>query len=146
MGFLSAIFPPSEADKRATEVRTGAVAPSRSERQQCWAARDGYFACLDAHGIVDALKDEKQAARACGAASETFERDCASQWVSFGVLFRFLLHLLFLGVLVSFLTDRRAGYILQKVAGAGPPEEGEVEGARGAGGEQDGCAERFRTP
>ena len=111
MGLLSAIFPPSETDKRATEVRTGAVAPSRSERQQCWAARDGYFACLDAHGIVDALKDEKQAARACGAASETFERDCATQWVSWFSFF-FLLPIFGEGVWFWFSADRRAGYIL----------------------------------
>jgi len=82
MGLLSSIFPPSEADKRATEVRTGAVAPSRAERQKCWEARDAYFACLDAHGVVDALKDDKAAARACGSESAGFEKDCATQWVS----------------------------------------------------------------
>ncbi|KAG7293729.1 hypothetical protein NEMBOFW57_003786 [Staphylotrichum longicolle] len=83
MGLLSGIFPASEADKRATEVRTGAVAPSRAERQKCWEARDAYFACLDAHGIVDALKDDKAAARACGSESAGFEKDCATQWVTY---------------------------------------------------------------
>lgn len=72
---------PSEADKRATEVRTGAVAPTRAERQQCWFARDAYFACLDANNIVDALKDDKKAAKACASESAGFEKDCAAQWV-----------------------------------------------------------------
>lgn len=72
----------SEAEKRASEVRAGTVAPTRAERQKCWASRDAYFACLDAHGIVDPLQDEKQAARACAAESAGFERDCAAQWVS----------------------------------------------------------------
>ncbi|KAL1875946.1 hypothetical protein VTK73DRAFT_9657 [Phialemonium thermophilum] len=71
----------SESDKRAEEIRSGAVAPSRSERQRCYAARDAFFACLDANGIVDAIKDEKQALRACGRQSADFERDCAAQWV-----------------------------------------------------------------
>lgn len=72
----------TEEDKRATEIRAGAVAPSRAERQRCWEARDGYFACLDANNIADALKDEKQAAKACGAESKQFEQNCAAQWVS----------------------------------------------------------------
>ena len=72
----------SESDKRAEEVRTGAVAPSRTERQKCYVARDAYFTCLDANGIVDAVKDEKRAARACGPQSADFEKDCAVQWVS----------------------------------------------------------------
>lgn len=83
---------PSEADKRATEVRSGAVAPSRAERARCWEARDAYFACLDASGIVDAVKDDKKAAAACGAESGRFEKDCAAQWVG----------LLFLGASPSF--------------------------------------------
>ncbi|KAK4098722.1 hypothetical protein N658DRAFT_499171 [Parathielavia hyrcaniae] len=82
MGLLSTLFP-SESDKRATEIRTGAVAPSRAERQKCWEARDGYFACLDAHGIVDALKEDAEAARACAAESAEFEKDCAAQWVTY---------------------------------------------------------------
>ncbi|KAK3941290.1 cytochrome c oxidase assembly factor 6 [Diplogelasinospora grovesii] len=73
----------SEDDKRATEVRTGAVAPLRAERQKCWMTRDGYFACLDANNIVDALKDEKKAASACKIESAAFERDCATQWVTY---------------------------------------------------------------
>ncbi|KAK4250056.1 cytochrome c oxidase assembly factor 6 [Corynascus novoguineensis] len=85
MGFLPSlnIFSSSEEDKRAAEVRTGAVAPTRAERQKCWAARDAYFACLDANGIVDALKDGKKAAATCGGESAGFENDCAAQWVTY---------------------------------------------------------------
>jgi cytochrome c oxidase assembly factor 6 len=81
MGFFG-LFGQSEEEKRATEVRAGVVAPTRSERQRCWEARDNYFACLDANNIVDALKDSKQAAKACGKQSAQFEKDCATQWVS----------------------------------------------------------------
>lgn len=72
----------SETDKRAEEVRTGAVAPSRTERKRCWESRDGYFACLDRHGILDAVKDDRAAARSCGGEGAAFERDCATEWVS----------------------------------------------------------------
>jgi cytochrome c oxidase assembly factor 6 len=74
----------SEETKRASEIRTGAVAPSRAERQRCWAARDAYFACLDKAGIVDALKEDgaAAAAKACGQESAEFDKDCAAQWVS----------------------------------------------------------------
>ncbi|EGO55671.1 hypothetical protein NEUTE1DRAFT_67507 [Neurospora tetrasperma FGSC 2508] len=77
------LFEQSEADKRAAEVRAGTVAPTRSERQKCWMARDGYFACLDRNNIMDALKDEKAAAKACKAESVEFEKDCAAQWVTY---------------------------------------------------------------
>lgn len=90
MGLLSLFSAPSEADKRADEVRTGTVAPTRAERARCWAARDAYFTCLDAHNIVDALKDEAGAARACGGESVGFEKDCAVQWVCFSPLSSFL--------------------------------------------------------
>ncbi|KAK4032982.1 cytochrome oxidase c subunit VIb-domain-containing protein [Parachaetomium inaequale] len=88
MGLLPNLFssPATADDKRATEVRTGAVAPTRAERAQCWAARDTYFACLDAHGIVDALDDadgRKRAAAACRGESAGFEKDCAAQWVTY---------------------------------------------------------------
>ncbi|KAJ4293041.1 hypothetical protein N0V88_005705 [Collariella sp. IMI 366227] len=62
MGLFNFSSPPTETDKRATDIRTGAVAPKRAERARCWEARDGYFACLDANNIVDALKEEKKAA------------------------------------------------------------------------------------
>ncbi len=82
MGLFGLFGAASEEEKRATEVRAGTVAPTREERKRCWEARDGYFACLDTNNIVDALKDEKKAAKACGPQSAQFERDCATQWVS----------------------------------------------------------------
>lgn len=71
----------SADDKRAEEVRTGAVAPDRSERKKCWEARDSYFACLDRSNIIDAVKEDKAARKACPAENELFERDCATAWV-----------------------------------------------------------------
>lgn len=73
----------SSTDKRADEVRSGAVAPSRTERKKCWESRDAYFACLDRNNILDALKDDKPAAKQCGGESALFERDCATEWVSY---------------------------------------------------------------
>ncbi|KAK1829359.1 cytochrome c oxidase assembly factor 6 [Podospora conica] len=74
---------PSPTDARAQSIRTGTVAPTRSERARCWEARDAYFACLDGSGIVDALKEDKAAAKACGAQSAAFEENCATQWVTY---------------------------------------------------------------
>lgn len=73
----------SSTDKRADEVRSGAVAPSRTERKKCWESRDAYFACLDRNNILDALKDDKPAAKQCGGESALFERDCATEWVTY---------------------------------------------------------------
>ncbi|KAH7322755.1 cytochrome oxidase c subunit VIb-domain-containing protein [Stachybotrys elegans] len=68
---------------RADEIRSGTAVPNRSERQVCWAARDAYFACLNAHDIVDAQRDADKAARACPAQTADFERDCAAAWVKY---------------------------------------------------------------
>lgn len=70
---------------RSDEIRSGAAIPTRSERAVCWAARDAYYACLDANSIVDASREPgaSQAARACPEASAAFERDCAAAWVKY---------------------------------------------------------------
>lgn len=73
----------SEDEKRADELRQGTAVPKRAERQRCWDSRDKYFACLDKAGIIDALKDDKAAAKACKAESNEFEQNCAAQWVGF---------------------------------------------------------------
>lgn len=75
----------SDSDKRADEVRSGAVAPSRTERKKCWESRDLYFGCLDRNGILDAIKDDKAAAKSCGGEGQAFEKDCATEWVSLSV-------------------------------------------------------------
>ncbi|KAJ9145470.1 hypothetical protein NKR23_g5397 [Pleurostoma richardsiae] len=73
----------SDTDKRAEEVRSGARAPDRTERKRCWESRDAYFSCLDKSDILDAIKDEKAAAKACKNESTAFERDCAAEWVTY---------------------------------------------------------------
>jgi len=73
----------SEEDKRAEEIRKGTVAPTRAERQKCWASRDLFYACLDKHNIIDPIKDEKAATKKCSSENAAFERDCAAQWVCY---------------------------------------------------------------
>lgn len=78
-------FASSQEDTRAESIRSGTAVPTRSERTVCWAARDQYFACLDANNIVDATKDPgaASAARLCAPQSAEFERDCAVAWVKY---------------------------------------------------------------
>lgn len=85
MGITSYLNPfgsSSPNDQRAEEVRAGTRAPDRTERRRCWEARDGYFACLDKNGILDAEKHAPAAAKACASESGRFEQDCAREWVS----------------------------------------------------------------
>lgn len=72
----------SPAPPRADAIRSGAAIPTRAERQQCWDARDAYFSCLDAHDILDAMRDPAAARRACPSESDGFERSCAAAWVT----------------------------------------------------------------
>ena len=51
--------------------------PTRSQRQQCWDARDKYFGCLDKTGLVDAVPDPN----VCSADRQGFERHCIGSWV-----------------------------------------------------------------
>lgn len=99
----------SEEQKRAEDVRQGAVVPSRSERKRCWDSRDVYFACLDRAGVVDPVKDAKAAVKACGTESKAFEQNCAAQWVrrpSVGL--RFCLSFLFSSLVYCFPLMSRA--------------------------------------
>lgn len=57
------------------------IAPNRTQRAACWEARDGFFACLDANNIIDAIKEAPKAKSACGAQEVAFERDCVGSWV-----------------------------------------------------------------
>lgn len=59
----------------------GYIAPDRTSRQQCWDMRDQFFQCLDAHDILDSVKEDDKAKKVCGAELKGFERDCASSWV-----------------------------------------------------------------
>ncbi|KZZ92435.1 Cytochrome c oxidase, subunit VIb [Moelleriella libera RCEF 2490] len=74
---------PFSSSSRSDAIRSGDAIPNRQERAACWAARDAYFACLDAHSILDANKDSAAAKRACPLESDVFERDCASAWVKY---------------------------------------------------------------
>ncbi|KAI1640777.1 oxidoreductase-like protein [Biscogniauxia mediterranea] len=83
MGFFG--FFASEDEKRKEEVRTGARAPDRTERKQCWDARDSYFRCLDGQNVIDALAPEgrKKAEKHCAPESRVFEQNCAVAWVTY---------------------------------------------------------------
>ncbi|KAM7185135.1 oxidoreductase-like protein [Rhypophila sp. PSN 637] len=83
MGILGLFTSSSEEEKRAAEIRKGTVAPTRAERQRCWESRDLYFACLDKHDIIDALKEDKKASKECNAESTKFEENCAEKWVTY---------------------------------------------------------------
>ncbi|KAI1841327.1 hypothetical protein JX265_007912 [Neoarthrinium moseri] len=76
--------------KRKEEVRTGAVAPDRSERKRCWEARDGFYRCLDKHSVIDSLKGEGKAIadKQCAKENAQFEQDCATAWVKYFKQFR----------------------------------------------------------
>ncbi|RPA87014.1 hypothetical protein BJ508DRAFT_410600 [Ascobolus immersus RN42] len=57
--------------------------PNRSQRALCWEARDLYFGCLDKNNIIDPLKNEEEALKACGKESKRYEKDCAASWVKY---------------------------------------------------------------
>jgi cytochrome c oxidase assembly factor 6 len=76
--------PFSSGETRSDAIRAGTAVPTRSERQLCWAARDAYFACLDANGIDDPLKDPAHADRvACKPQAQQFDIDCSAAWVTY---------------------------------------------------------------
>lgn len=77
------VWPFSSSPSRSDSIRTGTAIPNRSERALCWAARDAYFSCLDAHSIVDAAKDPSATKKACPQETTAFERDCAAAWVKY---------------------------------------------------------------
>ncbi|OTB01983.1 hypothetical protein M426DRAFT_323065 [Hypoxylon sp. CI-4A] len=75
----------SADDKRKEEVRTGARAPDRTERKQCWDARDNFYKCLDKHEVIDSLNGDgkKIAEKHCSSENKAFEENCASAWVTY---------------------------------------------------------------
>ncbi|KAI1757677.1 cytochrome oxidase c subunit VIb-domain-containing protein [Xylaria castorea] len=74
----------SQDDKRKEEVRTGARAPDRSERRQCWDVRDSFYQCLDKHDVIDSLSGagKKTADKHCAQEDAAFQDKCATAWVS----------------------------------------------------------------
>ena len=59
----------------------GYIAPDRSARAICYEKRDAFFSCLDRNGILDSVKEDEKAKKACPAELKEFERNCASSWV-----------------------------------------------------------------
>jgi len=57
------------------------IAPNRSQRAACWEARDSFFACLDSHSIIDAIKEGPKAKSVCAVQETAFERQCVGSWV-----------------------------------------------------------------
>ena len=59
---------------------------TRHSRERCWAARDAFFDCLDAHGIIDSLslkgKGKDLAAQKCRQEDIDFGKECVGSWVS----------------------------------------------------------------
>lgn len=53
----------------------------RSQRALCWEARDEFFKCLDANGIVDSIKHADKAKKSCGKEEQAFEKECVASWV-----------------------------------------------------------------
>ena len=59
--------------------------PSRSNRKQCYAARDAFFECLDKNNVLDSINTKDGRAKAasfCGQLDQEFEKNCAHSWVS----------------------------------------------------------------
>lgn len=54
-----------------------------SDRKKCWSARDTFFRCLDAHQIVDAIKDDSKVRKVCSLEIEEFEQACVGVWVEY---------------------------------------------------------------
>lgn len=75
------VWPLSSSEAKPKAPDGGVVAPNRSSRQHCWLARDGFFACLDKHQIVDAIREDEKARASCGEELKQFEGACAKAWV-----------------------------------------------------------------
>lgn len=75
----------SADEKRKEEVRTGSRAPDRTERKQCWDARDNFYKCLDKHDVIDSLNGngKKIADKQCAPENRAFEENCATAWVRY---------------------------------------------------------------
>ncbi|KAI8964206.1 cytochrome oxidase c subunit VIb-domain-containing protein [Daldinia sp. FL1419] len=84
----------SADEKRKEEVRSGARAPDRTERQQCWDARDKFYKCLDQHDVIDSLNGEGKAIadKHCAQENKGFEQNCASAWVTYFKRYRVAEH------------------------------------------------------
>jgi cytochrome c oxidase assembly factor 6 len=76
MGWL-----PSWSSGAAAGAAEPAGPPKREERVRCWDSRDIFFACLDKHNIVDAIKEDEKARTVCASENLKFEKNCVASWV-----------------------------------------------------------------
>jgi len=77
MGWFSRSNNTTAANSTAAEN----IAPNRSQRARCWEARDTFFKCLDANGIIDSRKDKDLATEKCGKEDVEFGKECVASWV-----------------------------------------------------------------
>ncbi|KAA1467228.1 hypothetical protein DENSPDRAFT_832222 [Dentipellis sp. KUC8613] len=61
----------------SSEKQEAPRAASRDERTRCWEARDAYFECLDAAGVVAAGTEGNK----CAATLKAYEQNCAKSWI-----------------------------------------------------------------
>lgn len=129
----------SPEEKRKEEVRTGARAPDRTERKQCWDARDSFYRCLDKHDVIDSVNGDgkKIAEKQCAQENKAFEQNCASAWVSLS--FSTSDHRwLDLGCVNKTRLTYLAGDVFQAVPSRRTPEEKDTRTVREGGRKQDG--------
>jgi len=80
--FTTSPDPPPTHTNPAPSPDGAFEAPNRQSRTHCWRARDNFFACLEANGIVDSIREKDAAEKACGTESKGLEKECAASWVS----------------------------------------------------------------
>ncbi|RAR04659.1 cytochrome c oxidase subunit vib protein [Stemphylium lycopersici] len=77
----------SKDDSGVKKTEGGAFeSPSRSNRKQCYAARDAFFECLDKNNVLDSINTKSgrdKAASFCGQFDHEFEKNCAHSWVEY---------------------------------------------------------------
>lgn len=61
----------------------GYIAPDRKERALCWEGRDAFFACLEQNNIIDSIRQDEKAKKACPKELQMFEKNCAESWVTY---------------------------------------------------------------
>jgi cytochrome c oxidase assembly factor 6 len=87
MGWFSSTPSTAQAGPTAKPTSDGGFeAPTRSARTQCYESRDIFFECLDEHNILDSVTDDALARKKCPKELKYFEKDCASTWVRFHLL------------------------------------------------------------
>ncbi|KAH6873079.1 uncharacterized protein J4E88_001431 [Alternaria novae-zelandiae] len=77
----------SKDDSGVKKTEGGAFeSPSRSNRKQCYAARDAFFECLDKNNVLDSINTKSgrdKAASFCSSFDQEFEKNCAHSWVEY---------------------------------------------------------------